>query len=382
MDLTESVRLAWRSIRGYRLRSALTTLGIVIGVAAVILFVTLGASLQTAIVQEITGDQAPELTVTVAPENGGILAAARGGSPVFTEQDVNRLRSMPGVEAVYTHSPTTVSSEIPTQTIVYSGRVPPDTARLLPPPTGRTVHFGPRRVMVSLSEERSVPATAQGHITTRRTKGHVNATVVARITPTTRQNAGPPGANRYSRLTVEANSYQQLPAVRQRVNQYLQSKSDAQTNKPESSEFLVLSNQQIVTEVNNIVGTLTTYIVGVALLSWIVGSIGIVNIMLMSVIERTRSIGIMKAVGAQNRDILQLFLIEAIILGVIGAALGTGVGILGGMLATELLGLPLVFRLQWAGFAVLSGIAVGIIAGVYPAWRAARTDPIDALRYQ
>lgn len=382
MDLTESIRLAWRAIRGYRLRSALTTLGIVIGVAAVILFVTLGASLQTAIVQQITGDQEPELTVTVAPRDGGVLAAARGGSPVFTEQDVNQLRSMPGVAAVYAHSPTTISSEVPSQTIVYSGRVSPDTARLLPPPTGRTVHFGPRRVMIALSEGEPIPATAEGHVTTKRTNGHVNATIVARITPTTRQNAESNGADRYSRLTVKANSYQQLPAVRQRVNQYLRSESDARTNKPDSAKFLSLSNQQIVNEVNNIVGTLTSYIVGVALLSWIVGSIGIINVMLMSVIERTRSIGIMKAVGAQNRDILQLFLVEAIILGVIGAVLGTGVGVLGGALATELLGLPLVFRLQWAGFAILSGIAVGIIAGVYPAWRAARTDPIDALRYQ
>ncbi|MFC6962477.1 ABC transporter permease [Halocatena marina] len=380
MDLIESFRLAWRAVQGYRLRSVLTTLGIVIGVAAVILFVTLGASLQAAIVQEVAGDQKPELTVAVVPKDGGMLAAAQGRSPVFTEHDVKHLRRMPGVEEVYGHEQTTVSNErSSSQTIVYSGKAPPNVAPLVPLSTGRSAPFGPRPVMVSLSPGASVPATVSGHVGTESVDGRVNTTVVARVSP---EQSGANTNNRYSRLTVKATNYRELPTVRQRVNSYLRTKSDAHINKPDSSKFLLMSNEQLVTEINNIVGTITTYIIGVALLSWLVGSIGIINIMLMSVTERTRSIGIMKAVGAQNRDILQLFLVEAITLGVIGAAIGTVVGIFGGVIATDLLSLPLVFRLQWAVFAVLSGIAVGIVAGVYPAWRAARTDPIEALRYQ
>jgi len=100
------------------------------------------------------------------------------------------------------------------------------------------------------------------------------------------------------------------------------------------------------------------------------------------VTERTQEIGIMKAVGAQNRDVLQLFLLEAVLLGVFGAVAGVPVGILGAYAAAEYVGLSLVFPLEWFGIAVAVGLLVGVVAGLYPAWNAARTDPIDALRYE
>lgn len=380
MDLIESVYMAWRAIRGYRLRSALTTLGILIGVAAVILFVTLGASLQAAIVQEVEGEQEPTLSVSVAPQDAGLGSILQGGSPAFTERDVGRLRTIPGVAAVHSHSPITTGG-IASQTIVFSGTVPlpPPALRPFLMPIDRTIRFGPRNVNLTLPTNTSIPATVSGRINLTSVDGSVKTEIVAHFSPVARSPTT--DQRRYVRLTVEASSYQELPAVRRRTKQFLRTRSDAQTLKPESYEFVIFSNKQLVEQVNRVVGTLTTYIIGVALLSWVVGSIGIVNIMLVSVTERTQSIGVMKAVGAQNRDILQIFLVEAIILGVAGAVLGTIVGGLGGAIATWLLDFPLVFRLEWAVFAVLSGIAVGVVAGVYPAWRAARTDPIEALRY-
>ena len=95
-----------------------------------------------------------------------------------------------------------------------------------------------------------------------------------------------------------------------------------------------------------------------------------------------REIGIMKAIGAQNRDILQLFLVEAVVLGVAGAVVGTLLGVLGGYVATRYVELPMTFPVEWAGVAVVVGLLVGAVAGLYPAWDAARTDPIDALRYE
>jgi putative ABC transport system permease protein len=100
------------------------------------------------------------------------------------------------------------------------------------------------------------------------------------------------------------------------------------------------------------------------------------------VTERTREIGIMKAVGAQNRDVLGLFLVESVILGVIGSVLGIGLGVAGAALATTLLEFGLVLPFAWFAVAVAVGVLVGVFAGLYPAWRAARTDPIEALRYE
>jgi len=102
----------------------------------------------------------------------------------------------------------------------------------------------------------------------------------------------------------------------------------------------------------------------------------------VSVTERTREIGIMKAVGATRGDILQIFLAEAVILGALGSILGTLLGLAGGFVGTSLIFLPLRFEIQWAVVAVLVGVLVGVAAGLYPAWNAARIDPIDALRHE
>jgi putative ABC transport system permease protein len=102
----------------------------------------------------------------------------------------------------------------------------------------------------------------------------------------------------------------------------------------------------------------------------------------VSVTERTREIGIMKAVGAQDRDVLQLFLTEAVVLGGVGSVLGVAVGLVGGFVATAALDLPLLYSPGWAAVAVVVGVVVGVLAGLYPAWNAARVDPIEALRYE
>ncbi|WP_342764547.1 FtsX-like permease family protein [Haladaptatus sp. R4] len=102
----------------------------------------------------------------------------------------------------------------------------------------------------------------------------------------------------------------------------------------------------------------------------------------MSVTERTREIGIMKAVGAGNRDVLQLFLMQAVLLGVVGSIFGVALGAVGGYIATQYVGLPLVFAYEVVPLAIGVGILVGMVTGLYPAWNAARVDPIDALRYE
>jgi putative ABC transport system permease protein len=120
----------------------------------------------------------------------------------------------------------------------------------------------------------------------------------------------------------------------------------------------------------------------IASVSLIVGGIGIMNIMLVSVTERTREIGIRMAVGAHARDILVQFLVEAVTLSAIGGLFGIGLGMLAAMLTAHFTGWPTLTPIAWIFIASLSSAVVGIISGFYPAWKASRLDPIEALRYE
>ena len=104
--------------------------------------------------------------------------------------------------------------------------------------------------------------------------------------------------------------------------------------------------------------------------------------MLVSVTERTREIGVMKAVGARKRDVIQLFLVESVILGAIGALLGVLVGLGFGYLGVSVIDWPMVLPTDWILIAVFIGVTVGVLSGLYPAWRGAKVDPIEALRHE
>jgi putative ABC transport system permease protein len=191
------------------------------------------------------------------------------------------------------------------------------------------------------------------------------------------------GETQFLYLIVEAAGPQAVDGVSERVETYLQDESAASSSLPDDYVFKLQTSEQLLDQLRELLNVLTGFVTGIALISLVVGSIGIANIMLVSVTERTREIGIMKAVGAQRRDILTLFLTEAVILGVIGAIVGAALGALVGFAGTQLIGFDAyVFPLEWAAIAAAVGILVGIVAGLYPAWNAAKTDPIDALRYE
>jgi len=150
----------------------------------------------------------------------------------------------------------------------------------------------------------------------------------------------------------------------------------------DAKPYRIFNQADVLEQTNQIADTLRNFLVAVALISLLVGSIGIMNIMLVTVTERTREIGLMKALGFSSTDILMLFLIESIILSLFGGLLGLAVGIGGAYVVTAALELPFLYPAYVFEIGVLVAIIVGVTAGVYPANKAAKLVPVDALRHE
>jgi putative ABC transport system permease protein len=146
--------------------------------------------------------------------------------------------------------------------------------------------------------------------------------------------------------------------------------------------YTVQSIMQMTDQIDSILSMVTGFIGLVAGISLVVGGIGIMNIMLVTVKERTREIGIRKAIGATNREVLQQFLIEAVILTILGGIIGMFLGYFGGLGVGALIGIEASLTVDMIIFSVGTSSAIGIIFGVYPAKQAAKLDPVEALRYE
>jgi len=150
----------------------------------------------------------------------------------------------------------------------------------------------------------------------------------------------------------------------------------------DEDDFSIISQADLIKVFGDFTAVFTIVLGAIAGISLVVGGIGIMNIMLVSVTERTREIGIRKAVGARRRDILLQFLVEAVVLALIGGALGVVFGYGCSLLVAQLAGLNTIVRLEAILLATIFSAAVGLFFGIYPATRAARLNPIDALRYE
>ena len=415
MDPSEALRIAARSIRAHRLRSGLTVVGMVIGIASVVAFATFGASVQAAVIGDIGDTNANNVFVTPASVDdnspgGAELAATR---PVFTAIDVDRLREQPGVEAVIpqglvglssaTYGDQTVAQRQATATV-------PATFTESNTVAGRGFESGAAEAVLneaaaeSFERNVTVGSTLELTLASGETR---NVTVVGIVSGTrggflsgfgddtpriflpvdpfysTVVESPAVGADVrvYPQLTVVA-SPEAVPAVKDRTEAYLTADSDAAQLLGEGVEIRVRTSEDVVGAIQDVISQITRFVTGIAVISLVVAAIGIANITLVSVTERTKEIGIMKAVGATNRDTMQLFLTESVLLGTTGAVLGVPVGLAVAWGATRFAEVGFRLAVDWMGFAVVVGIGVGIAAGLYPAWRASRVDPIDALRYE
>ncbi|MPM85951.1 Macrolide export ATP-binding/permease protein MacB [bioreactor metagenome] len=158
--------------------------------------------------------------------------------------------------------------------------------------------------------------------------------------------------------------------------------SERDLEDKDSRPYMTVNQAEVLEQTDMMAAALSSFLTAVALISLLVGSIGIMNIMLVSVTERTREIGVLKSLGFTGFDILFLFMIESILLGVFGGIIGSVVGIAGAYSVESLLSLPVVFPLSLIAAGFIVAVGVGFVSGVYPARKAAKMKPVDSLRYE
>ncbi len=188
------------------------------------------------------------------------------------------------------------------------------------------------------------------------------------------------GEDYLSSISIQANDDKLLEAAETEVTELLRKQHEIPINK--ELDFHIRNQAEFMETLEESSQTFTNMILGIAIVSLVVGGIGIMNIMLVSVTERTKEIGLRKAVGAQRSDILVQFLVESTTLAIVGGLVGIGVGIIGAEMVPSIWGWRTVVSLMYAGAAFVVSALVGVFFGAYPAWKAAKLHPIDALRHE
>lgn len=413
MDPRETLRIAGRSIRAHRLRSTLTVVGIVIGIASVVVFASFGASVEASVVGQIGGTNANNVYLLPAEtDDGGPPGGPGLAQPAFTERDVRELSELEGVQTVIPRGIVQVSAVAHDGQTVAQRQVTattPDTFRNDSVVAGRGFRQGAPEVVVNERAAATFPGNLSvgDEVTVTFASGERSNLTVVGVVSSTRggfltsfgsaQSRYYVPTDPYYRTTTESptlgvdqKAYPQVTVVtepaaattaRDRVTAYVQ-RSDAARLLPAGFEVSVQTSGDVIEEIQDVIDRITRFVTGIAVIALVVGAIGIANITLVSVTERTKEIGIMKAVGATNRDTMQLFLTEAVLLGGLGAAVGVPLGLVVGFGAAEYADVAFTLPWDWIAFSVAMGVTTGVVAGLYPAWRASKVDPIEALRYE
>ncbi|HEY3436545.1 MAG TPA: ABC transporter permease [Actinotalea sp.] len=408
MTWTETLRTGWAAVRAHGLRSGLTVLGILIGIGAVILTVGLGLGSQKDVSAQISSLGSNLLIVT--PGSSTDTSGMRGGfgsALSLTRADAKALASSvasPDVAGVAPEK--SVSLSVETSQTNWTTTVVGTSDQWLAV-RGRTLSSGSfftaaddataADVVVLGSEAATqlfgstdvagqtvtIAGTQFSVVGVLASAGADSSTnlddlAVIPLTTVSEQLVGGFARDAVSTVYVQAASTDQLSAAYQETQSLLLNLHSI--SSADSADFTINSQDSLVKTATAVYRTLTVLLTGIAALSLLVGGIGVMNIMLVSVTERTREIGLRKALGAPPWAIRRQFLVEATVLGLAGGLLGALLGIVSARVLPDLLDTSIVVSAPAVAGSVVVAMAIGLVFGVYPATRAARLAPIDALR--
>lgn len=407
MRTADLVASAGRALRSNPLRSALTALGVIIGVASVVAMVALGSGAQ-AMVERSIASLGSNLLIVVpgVQQAGGVrMAQGGGGRDTLTLDDAEAITQIEGVVAV---APSQRSgAQIVANGLNWNTRIEGVTPSYL---LARDWEVARGRFFDEAEERQARRVVVLGATVARELFPNVDPVgqsmringgsyevigvltakgqsgfgmdqddiVLAPLTTVKRRISGRQRrADTVSQISVKAASEGELSRIQEDVENLLRERHRIR----DGEDDFTVQNLSSITETAAQTTQIFTYLLGgISTVSLLVGGIGIMNIMLVSVTERTREIGLRKALGARQSDILHQFSLEAVTLSLAGGMIGLALGVAGAWLMTSLFNLPLVISPQNALMAVGFSGLVGVLFGAYPAWRAAKLDPIEALR--
>ncbi len=400
-----TMKIALRALRRNKMRTLLTMLGMIIGVAAVISAVSITNGAKTQIENQIASMGQNVILVFSGSFTRGGIHTGWGGAGTLTLDDAEAMqREIPGVTAI--------SPEVRTSTQIAAGNQNWFTQILGESPAytdirqwplisgssftdldvrsankvdiiGKTIAdqlFPGEEPIGQIVRIRNVPFKIVGMFAPKGLSVQGQDQDDLMIIPYTSAMKRVQRATTVRSVIVQTAKPSLLAPVQQQITELLRQRH--RITQGRDDDFTVRNQQEIADMATAQSKTMTMLLGAIAGVSLLVGGIGIMNIMLVSVTERPREIGIRMAIGARGKDILVQFLVEAVTLSAIGGLGGIGAGLGGSRLVSSLMTWPTLTPPSWVAIALISSAVVGMVSGFYPAWKASKLDPIDALRYE
>jgi putative ABC transport system permease protein len=404
MSILMTLRIALKALNRNKMRTMLTMLGMIIGVGAVITMVALGKGAQSTIEAQVKAAGTNMITVMAGNFSQGGVRGGGGMATTLTVEDAQALRSLPGVEylAAGVNSRAQLiagnqnwSSQIqgtdvdlplirnwPTKYGAFFTAQDVSSAQKVAV-LGQTVSdnlFGPDVDPTGqIIRVKNQPFKVLGVMSPKGSTGFGQDQDDAVYAPYTTVQKKLQGIQHINNITISADSPETAP-VSAAIAETLRARHKLMGSDPD--DFMVRTQEEMASVRTETTRTMTTLLAAIAGVSLLVGGIGIMNIMLVSVTERTREIGLRMAIGARGKDVLMQFLVEAVVLSLFGGLLGIGMGYALSAAAERFLQWPTSIPANAIGMAFGFAAATGVFFGFYPAKKAAGLDPIEALRFE